>query len=125
MTQGTRGPRNAEERFQASTRANIREARTLLRNVNRQLEDIPKMPSLDNVQMGGDSLQRGISSIIQGIRRGIRLARGGESERNLTEQRNNLNRYLRQAERLRDSLPPSSQSLTSPRDSSDAPKRNR
>ena len=125
MAQGTRGPRNAEERFQAATRANIREARTLLRNVNQQLEEIPKMPSLENVEMGGDSLRRGLSTIVQGIRRGIRRAQGGESEASLTTQRNNLRRYLRQAERLRDSLAPSSQSLTSPRDSSDAPKRNR
>jgi hypothetical protein len=77
MAEETRGPRNAEERFQAATRANIRQAQTLLRNVNRELEEIPKAPSIDNVEMGGDSLSRGLSALVAGIRRGIRRAQGG------------------------------------------------
>lgn len=125
MEKKTRPPRTAEQRFQTANRTNIKEAKTLLRNVNKELEKIPKVPSVNNVEMGGDSLRRGLTTLIVGIRRGIRRAKGGTPVNSLIERRNSLRRYLRKAEGMRDSLPPGRNSLTSPRDASDAPKWNK
>ena len=124
MPKGTR-PQGAEERFQARLTAERGRATTLLRQVKKEFEGVPKMPSTDNVDMGGDSLRQGVTALGVAINDGIRSLRGQDTSREMSGKINTLRRYLAQTRRLKDSLPPSSGSLTSPRNASDVPRRPR
>lgn len=121
MPKGTR-PQGAEARFQQRLTTERGRAKTLLRKVEKELEGVPQMSSAKGVDMGGDSLRRGLSDLGVVINDGIRKLQGKDTSREMKGKIRSLRRYLAETRRLKDSLPPGKDSLTSPRDSGDVPR---
>ena len=121
MPKGTR-PQGAEERFQSRLTKERARAKTLLKKVEEEFKGVPKMPSTENVKMGGDSLSRGVTALGVVINDGIRSLRGKETSQEMKVKINRLRRYLRQTKSIKESLPFGSDSLTSRRDARDVPR---
>ena len=122
MPKGTR-PQSDEERYQARLTQQRGRAKTLLNSVQEEMRGVPNMPSTRNISMGGDSLLGGLTSLGVAINDGIRTLQGKDTSQELQSTAATLRAYLRRTNRLKESLPPSPDSLTSPRGASDVPRR--
>jgi len=122
MPKGTR-PQSDEERYQARLTQQRGRAKTLLNSVQEEMRGVPNMPSTRNISMGGDSLLGGLTSLGVAINDGIRTLQGKDTSKELQSTAATLRAYLRRTNRLKESLPPSPDSLTSPRSASDVPRR--
>lgn len=114
-----------EQLFLKTNATNIRKAKTLLRNINSELSSIPQYKGMEKIGSPGAepmNLSRSFGNAIIAIRRGLRSLRGAESVASLAAKKDNLTRYLKEAESMQSSLPPGPNSLTSRRSAKDAPK---
>lgn len=111
-----------EKGYQRMLDAERRRAKTLLRKFADEYDEVPKIPRAENVEMGGDSLLRGLTTLTVILNDSIRSLRGKDTSQQMRGKISELKSYLAEARRLKSSLSPGPESLTSPRDSSDVPR---
>lgn len=81
-----------------------RKAKTLLREVNKELSTIPEYKNADFIANKSDRKPRRVDIIpdtITAIRRGIRLLKGKESKLSLQKKKKKLQGFLERAEELK------------------------
>ena len=118
-------PQGIEAQFQRRLTAQRARAKSLIKKVEKELEGVPQMPSMKNARMGGESMQKTLQSLGVVVSDSIRKLKGKETSGEMKDKISTLRRYLAQTKRLKDSLPPGKNSLTSPRSARDVPKLNR
>ena len=83
-----------------TTRAQER-AKTLLKDVQKELRSIPKLPTVKSDPTLADAVLTTPTAAIQLLRRGIRLLRGGESSSKLEAKERKLKNYIEKVEDMK------------------------
>ena len=113
----------SEDRFQSAVANENRKAKATLDYANSEIDKIA-VPSTAGVQMGGDSLMRGMAAVGSLMRQGARKVQGKESLSDLKGKRNDAEAFMSESRKLRLSKPPGPDSFLSDRrirDTKDAP----
>jgi hypothetical protein len=96
---------DAEARYQAEQQRQITRAESARKSAETGLDKI-RMPSTQNVGMGGDSLRRGVQAIGVLARRGVQAVQGKPSARELGATSDAAKRYLSGASKSAKVTPP-------------------
>jgi len=95
----------SEDRFQSAVANENRKAKATLDYANSEIDKIA-VPSTTGVQMGGDSLMRGMAAVGSLMRQGVRKVQGKESLSDLKGKRNDAEAFMSESRKLRLSKPP-------------------
>jgi len=77
-------------------------AKTLLKNVQKELRSVPKMPTVKSDPTLADAVLTTPAAAIQLLRRGVRLLRGGESSAKIEAKEKKLKDYIQRVEELKE-----------------------
>ena len=109
-----------EDRFQSKLTNELSKAKAASAYANTELKKI-NVPTAAGVRMGADSLQRGLQLTGSLGRMAARAVKGEPSYTQLRKMREDADNFVNSAKDRVRSKPPGPNSLTTPRDSKDAP----